>query len=155
MHSGNTRKVRHIDEWAVIHWYTKHWLTEQLSQKYSVILQNKNIKCSITLDVQSTANIPGFVIDLFTHDHEETDTRLIFHCLFVWHGRICYSSTLLKLDSKCHFFSALVVLKNCVILIYNNVFRFFHPKNQQFSADLVTFTEEILNGNLNFLCSVS
>ena len=79
MHSGNTRKVRHIEEWAVIYWYTKHWLTEQLSQKYRVVLQNKNIKCSITLDVQSTANIPGFVIDLFTHDHEETDTRLIFH----------------------------------------------------------------------------
>ena len=27
--------------------------------------------------------------------------------------------------------------------------------NPQFSADLVTFTEEILNGKLHFLCSVS
>ena len=27
--------------------------------------------------------------------------------------------------------------------------------NQQFLADLVTFTEEILNGKLNFLCSVT
>ena len=26
-------------------------------------------------------------------------------------------------------------------------------KNLQFPADLVTFTEEILNGTLNFLCS--
>ena len=26
--------------------------------------------------------------------------------------------------------------------------------NPQFSADLVTFTEEILNGKLHFLCSV-
>ena len=26
--------------------------------------------------------------------------------------------------------------------------------NAQFSADLVTFTEEILNGKLHFLCSV-
>ena len=27
--------------------------------------------------------------------------------------------------------------------------------NPQFAVDLVTFTEEILNGNLHFLCSVS
>ena len=27
--------------------------------------------------------------------------------------------------------------------------------NAQFPADLVTFTEEILNGKLNFLCSVA
>ena len=27
--------------------------------------------------------------------------------------------------------------------------------NSQFRADLVTFTEEILNGKLHFLCSVS
>ena len=27
--------------------------------------------------------------------------------------------------------------------------------NAQFSADSVTFTEEILNGKLHFLCSVS
>ena len=33
------------------------------------------------------------------------------------------------------------------------MFKLFYKNNPQFSADLVTFTEEILNGKLHFLCS--
>ena len=40
------------------------------------------------------------------------------------------------------------------VMIYNPLFMILLFEDKTFPADLVTFTEEILNEKLNFLCSV-
>ena len=62
-------------------------------------------------------NIPGFDVDLLSHDHRQADTLLICHAIYaqksnlfndcvVYFSDICISnsSTLQQPASKCHFF---------------------------------------------------
>lgn len=71
----------------------------------------------MTFDVKSVTNIPGFDVDLLSHDHEEADTLPIILAIDISKSNsfseyIVYSSdedvfnccTLLQPASKCHFF---------------------------------------------------
>ena len=58
---------------------TKQGLSGYISQKYSKVLRNINIRYSITFDISRALQKFQVLIQTFSHNHEEEDTLHIIH----------------------------------------------------------------------------
>ena len=124
------RKVQSLEIWKYMKQYANKELLE-FSQSWSRIKKN----CSTTFSLiffHKIKSFQGFLELLFAQCNE---LKILFESENVWNDQNWQDQAAQKLKfSMKDFFSKCDKIRN--------------------AADLVTFTEEILNGKLHFLCSV-